>query len=98
MFYEIAKNIYYLNPRKKLRTNVIIRWNISYLMLDHVIYFKLAWKCWGRRNNTFNHFVLFEEVWKKVQSLHQFLKVFYDVANSFFTSNTPTSNVYFRGV
>ena len=33
-----------------------------------------------------------------MQSLHQFLKVFYDVTNSFSVSKTPTSNVYFRGV
>ena len=60
-FYEIAENSYHLNPSRKLRTDVTIRWNSTYLMLDHVIYFKLAWQCQGRYDNTFNHFVLSEE-------------------------------------
>ncbi|KAF7823715.1 zinc finger BED domain-containing protein RICESLEEPER 2-like [Senna tora] len=53
---------------------------------------------WGRRNVAFKNFVLSKEEWEKVQILHRFLKVFYDVTCKFSGSKYPTSNLYFRGV
>ncbi|XP_074298208.1 zinc finger BED domain-containing protein RICESLEEPER 2-like [Silene latifolia] len=43
-------------------------------------------------------FNISSEEWKKVNELHKFLKVFYNVTNSFSGSNTLIVNVYFHGV
>ncbi|KAL6559716.1 hypothetical protein OROGR_004833 [Orobanche gracilis] len=50
------------------------------------------------RDNDIKVFQLSTEEWGKVNELNKFLKVFYDVTNSFSASKTPTANVYFDGV
>ncbi|KAF7820887.1 zinc finger BED domain-containing protein RICESLEEPER 2-like [Senna tora] len=98
IFYDIAEKSYQLNKSKKLRLDVSVRWNSTFLMLDHAIYYKSVLEHWGRRDVAFKNFVLSEEEWEKVQILHRFLKVFYDVTCKFSSSKYPTSNLYFRGV
>ncbi|KAF7827091.1 zinc finger BED domain-containing protein RICESLEEPER 2-like [Senna tora] len=98
IFYDIAEKSYQLNTSKKLRLDVSVRWNLTFLMLDHAIYYKSVLEHWGRRDVAFKNFVLSEEEWEKVQILHRFLKVFYDVTCKCSGSKYPTSNLYFRGV
>ena len=97
-FYDIAVKTYHLNENKRLRIDVSVRWNSTFLMLDHAIYFKSALQYWGCRDNNYKNYVLSEDEWEKVEKLHQFLEVFYDVTCAFSGSKYPTSNVYFRGV
>ncbi|KAF7832365.1 zinc finger BED domain-containing protein DAYSLEEPER-like isoform X1 [Senna tora] len=62
---------YQLNKSKKLRLDVSVRWNSTFLMLDHAIYYKSVLEHWGRRDVAFKNFVLSEEEWEKVQILHR---------------------------
>ncbi|KAK9756261.1 hypothetical protein RND81_01G084900 [Saponaria officinalis] len=97
-FYEVAHSTYGLNTTKKLRGDTCIRWNSTYLMLDRYLYFKDVLDNFVSKDKDIKVFNLSSEEWKKVNELHKFLKVFYDVTNSFSASNTPTANVYFHGV
>ncbi|KAK9697464.1 hypothetical protein RND81_08G039400 [Saponaria officinalis] len=97
-FYEVAHSTFGLNTTKKLRGDTCIRWNSTYLMLDRYLYFRDVLDSFVSKDKDIKLFNLSSEEWNKVNELHKFLKVFYDVTNSFSASNTPTANVYFHGV
>ncbi|KAK9713643.1 hypothetical protein RND81_06G041900 [Saponaria officinalis] len=97
-FYEIAQSAYSLNVNKRLRGDTCIRWNSTYLMLDRYIYFRDVVDNIVSRDRDIKVYHLSYEEWEKVIELHEFLKVFYDVTNSFSASKTSTANIYFLGV
>ncbi|KAG4113026.1 hypothetical protein ERO13_D13G196433v2 [Gossypium hirsutum] len=97
-FYDVADKSFHLNVTKKLRQDVCVRWNSTYLMLESSLYYKDVLDYWGQRDKDYQIFALSNEEWRNVAILCKFLKVFYDVTCVFSGSNYPTANLYFRGV
>uniref|UniRef100_A0A1U8ASB8 Zinc finger BED domain-containing protein DAYSLEEPER-like n=1 Tax=Nelumbo nucifera TaxID=4432 RepID=A0A1U8ASB8_NELNU len=97
-FYDFAEKSFHLNTTRRLMLDMCVRWNSIYLMLEHAIYYKQVLQHWGQRDIFFKMFMLSEEEWGKVDKLHKFLKVFYDVICMFSTTKYHTSNNYFKGV
>ncbi|KAL1073895.1 hypothetical protein V6Z11_D11G253200 [Gossypium hirsutum] len=97
-FYDVADKSFHLNVTKKLRQDVCVRWNSTYLMLESSLYYKDVLDYWGQRDKDYQIFALSNEEWRNVVILCKFLKVFYDVTCIFSGSNYPTANLYFRGV
>ncbi|XP_074305575.1 zinc finger BED domain-containing protein RICESLEEPER 1-like [Silene latifolia] len=67
-------------------------------MLDRYLYYRDVLDNFVSKDKDIKMFNLSSAECKKVNELHKFLKVFYEVTNSFSASNTPTANVYFHGV
>ncbi|TYI60904.1 hypothetical protein E1A91_D10G136600v1 [Gossypium mustelinum] len=97
-FYDVADKSFHLNVTKKLRQDVCVRWNSTYLMLESSLYYKDVLDYWGQRDKDYQMFALSSEEWRNVAILCKILKVFYDVTCIFSGSNYPTANLYFRGV
>ncbi|TYI73207.1 hypothetical protein E1A91_D07G115200v1 [Gossypium mustelinum] len=97
-FYDVADKSFHLNVTKKLRQDVCVRWNSTYLMLESSLYYKDVLDYWGQRDKDYQMFALSNEEWSNVAILCKFLKVFYDVTCVFSGSDYPTANLYFRGV
>ncbi|KAK9742885.1 hypothetical protein RND81_03G203100 [Saponaria officinalis] len=97
-FYEVARQIYHLDAKKRLRGDCCVRWNSTYLMLDRALYFKCVIDHVIEKDHDLRQYMLNEEEWEKVSTIHGFLKRFYDITNEFSPSKTPTSNVFFKGV
>ncbi|TYJ30074.1 hypothetical protein E1A91_A06G109400v1 [Gossypium mustelinum] len=97
-FYDVADKSFHLNVTKKLRQDVCVRWNSTYLMLESSLYYKDVLDYWGQRDKDYQVFALSNEEWRNVAILCKFFKVFYDVTCVFSGSNYPTTNLYFRGV
>ncbi|TYG65856.1 hypothetical protein ES288_D06G220600v1 [Gossypium darwinii] len=43
-FYDVADKSFHLNVTKKLRQDVCVRWNSTYLMLESFLYYKDEWR------------------------------------------------------
>ncbi|TYG79882.1 hypothetical protein ES288_D02G172800v1 [Gossypium darwinii] len=97
-FYDVADKSFHLNVTKKLRQDVCVRWNSTYLMLESSLYYKDVLDYWGQRDKDYQMFALSNEEWRNVTIIYKFLKAFYDVTCVFSGSNYPTANLYFRGV
>ncbi|TYI76817.1 hypothetical protein E1A91_D06G103500v1, partial [Gossypium mustelinum] len=97
-FYDVADKSFHLNVTKKLRQDVCMRWNSTYLMLESSLYYKDVLDYWGQQDKDYQMFALSSEEWRNVAILCKFLKVFYDVTCVFSGSNYPMANLYFRGV
>ncbi|TYG60684.1 hypothetical protein ES288_D07G086600v1 [Gossypium darwinii] len=97
-FYDVADKSFHLNVTKKLRQDVCVIWNSTYLMLESSLYYKDVLDYLGQRDKDYQIFALSNEEWRNVVILCKFLKVFYDVTCIFSGSNYPTANLYFRGV
>ncbi|KAG4164011.1 hypothetical protein ERO13_D01G209133v2, partial [Gossypium hirsutum] len=78
-FYDVADKSFHLNVTKKLRQDVCVRWNSTYLMLESSLYYKDVLDYWGQRDKDYQIFALSNEEWRNVAILCKFLKVFYDV-------------------
>ncbi|KNA03227.1 hypothetical protein SOVF_211200, partial [Spinacia oleracea] len=97
-FYEIAQQTYHLNPKKRIRGDCCVRWNSTYLMLDRALCFRAAIDHVVEKDSEIKMYLLDDDEWKKVSAIHEFLKFIYDVTYEFSSSNTPTTNMYFKGV
>ncbi|KAG8480950.1 hypothetical protein CXB51_025646 [Gossypium anomalum] len=97
MLMSVVK-LFLLFLTKKLRQDVCVRWNSTYLMLESSLYYKDVLDYWGQRDKDYQMFALSNQEWRNVAILCEFLKVFYDVTCIFSGSNYPTANLYFRGV
>ncbi|KAG4196140.1 hypothetical protein ERO13_A06G150966v2, partial [Gossypium hirsutum] len=97
-FYDVADKSFHLNVTKKLRQDVCVGWNSTYLMLESSLYYKDVLDYWGQRDKDYQIFVLSNDEYRNVAILCKFLKVFYDVTCVFSGSNYPTANLYFRRV
>ncbi|XP_057522450.1 zinc finger BED domain-containing protein RICESLEEPER 1-like [Amaranthus tricolor] len=97
-FYSVAETSFGIKTKRKLRGDNNIRWNSTFLMLDRYIFFRDVIDHVVSRDKDLSVFALSKDEWDKVIELHGFLKIFYDVTNSFSASKTPTSNLYFDGV
>ncbi|XP_056694956.1 zinc finger BED domain-containing protein RICESLEEPER 2-like [Spinacia oleracea] len=97
-FYSVAETSFGIKTNKKLRGDNCIRWNSTFLMLDRFIFFRDVIDHVVSRDKDLKVFALTLEEWVRVCELHAFLKLFYDVTNTFSASKHPTSNLYFDGV
>ncbi|GAB2294642.1 hypothetical protein Dimus_038313 [Dionaea muscipula] len=97
-FYETAVKTFSLDSKKRLRNDCVVRWNSTFIMLDRALYFRHAYDNWVECDRDLRSFSISEDEWKRVSTLHGFLKAFYDITNRFSASKHPTSNIYFNGV
>ncbi|KAK9757678.1 hypothetical protein RND81_01G178700 [Saponaria officinalis] len=97
-FLDVAKTMFHLNTKKKLRGDNLIRWNSTFLMLDRFLYYKNVVDHVVGCDKDIKQFALSIEEWNRVSELHDFLKIFHDVTNTFSALKSPTSNLYFEGV
>lgn len=97
-FYSLAETMFHLNTKKRLRGDSLIRWNSTFLMLDRFFYYKDVVNHVVCRDKNIKVFALTNEEWNRVSEIHEFLKIFYDVTNTFSASKSPTSNLYFYRV
>ncbi|VFQ73593.1 unnamed protein product [Cuscuta campestris] len=87
-----------METRKKFRLDMPVRWNSTYFLLDHALYYKDVFIYLSERDSAVKSLVPSGDDWVKVAYVHKFLKVFYDVTNLFSASRHPTSNSYVHGV
>ncbi|PPS14871.1 hypothetical protein GOBAR_AA05699 [Gossypium barbadense] len=88
-FYNVTNKNFHLNVTKKLRQDVCVRWNSTYLMFESSLYYKDIIKYLHFLTRSGETLLFF---------LCKILKVFYDVTCVFSGSNYPTTNLYCRGV
>ncbi|KAK8318701.1 hypothetical protein V6Z12_A13G190700 [Gossypium hirsutum] len=60
-FYDVADKSFHLNVTKKLRQDVCVRWNSTYLMLESSLYYKDVLDYWGQRDKDYQIFALSNE-------------------------------------
>eukprot|EP00257_Ricinus_communis_P021423 XP_015580912.1 zinc finger BED domain-containing protein RICESLEEPER 2-like [Ricinus communis] len=97
-FFDVAKKSFHLNVRRRFRFDCPTRWNSTYTMLDNALYYKNVFDYFGSISHVLRSYEISEIEWKHISMIHKFLKVFYEVTIMFSAHNTPTLNLFFRGV
>lgn len=95
-FVECIKNLG-RSCSKKLRQDMPIRWNSTYLMLENAILYQEAYIQYKLIDTDFKY-GLSEEEWRRVKTIARFLKSFYDITTLFSGSQYPTANLYLPNV
>ena len=95
-FAELVKQLS-LETNKKLRQDIVTRWNSTYLMLERALLFRHAF---SRLQDVDDDYKLcpLEEEWQRVEKIAEFLRPFYDMTLLFSGSKYPTANLYFPNV
>ncbi|KAA8538150.1 hypothetical protein F0562_027758 [Nyssa sinensis] len=83
-----------LDSSKALRQDVPTRWNLTFLMLGSTLYYCRAFCHLQLSDSNFKHCPSQEE-WGKVEKIHKFLRLFYDITCLFSGMKYPTANLYF---
>uniref|UniRef100_A0A803MBB6 hAT-like transposase RNase-H fold domain-containing protein n=1 Tax=Chenopodium quinoa TaxID=63459 RepID=A0A803MBB6_CHEQI len=96
-FYDTAQKHFHLEAKRKLRMDMQVRWNSTYMMLDNVLYYKYVFIHLESLHASFKSNVPLEDEWENLSVVHKFLKLFYDVTCMFSVNRSPTSNMYFKG-
>uniref|UniRef100_A0A803MPJ3 hAT-like transposase RNase-H fold domain-containing protein n=1 Tax=Chenopodium quinoa TaxID=63459 RepID=A0A803MPJ3_CHEQI len=95
-FSNIAQKHFHLEAKRKLRMDMQVHWNSTYMMLDNVLYYKDVFIHLGSLHATFKSNVPLEDEWDKLSVVHKFSKLFYDVTCMFSANKSSTSNMYFK--
>ncbi|KAL0389072.1 UNVERIFIED_CONTAM: Zinc finger BED domain-containing protein DAYSLEEPER [Sesamum calycinum] len=74
-----------------------VKWNSTYLMLDSVVLYSLAFCQLKLVDPNYKLYPSLEE-WRRVEKIMRFLKPFHEMTELFFGHRYPTSNLYFRYV
>lgn len=82
---------------KKLCQDMTIRWNSTYLMLESAILYQQAYIQYKLIDTNFKH-GFSEEEWKRVETIAQFLKPFYNITILSSGSRYPTANLYLHNM
>ncbi|XP_027176342.1 zinc finger BED domain-containing protein RICESLEEPER 2-like [Coffea eugenioides] len=95
-FAELVKQLS-LETNKKLRQDIVTRWNSTYLMLERALLFRHAF---SRLQDVDDDYKLrpLEEEWQRVEKIAEFFRPFYDMTLLFSGSKYPTTNLYFPNV
>lgn len=86
-----------LESNKKFREDAPSKWTSTYLMLESMLQYKLAFRQLQKVDTNFNDHVT-EEEWRKTEKVCKFLKPFHDISTLFSKKEYPTSNLYFSGI
>ncbi|CAO2041571.1 unnamed protein product [Urochloa humidicola] len=98
-FYQCAKDMFHLDVNTKLRSDIVMYWDLTYKMLGCALYYKDALNHFASTDETFlAHLHLGDEEWNKVASMEKFLKVLYDITCTFLSKESKTASLYFLGV
>ncbi|MBA0610657.1 hypothetical protein Godav_011473 [Gossypium davidsonii] len=60
----MADKSFHLNVTKKLRRDVSVRWNSTYLMFESTLYYKYVLDYWGQWDKDFQILALSDEEWR----------------------------------
>uniref|UniRef100_A0A803MDX6 SRP54-type proteins GTP-binding domain-containing protein n=1 Tax=Chenopodium quinoa TaxID=63459 RepID=A0A803MDX6_CHEQI len=80
-FYDTAQKHFHLDAKRKLRMDMQVRWNSTYMMLDNVLYYKDVFIHLGSFHASFKSNVPLDDEWENLSVVHKFLKLFYDVTS-----------------
>jgi hypothetical protein len=83
-----------LDSHKRLKQDVPIRWNFTYIMLESVIYYMNVFSYLEMTDSNYEYCSTAVE-WEKVDNIHSFLACFYKATCVFFGTKFPTTNLYF---
>ncbi|XP_024978929.1 zinc finger BED domain-containing protein RICESLEEPER 2-like [Cynara cardunculus var. scolymus] len=86
-----------LQSSRGLRQDVPTQWNLTYIMLDSVLYYKKAFIHLAKTDANYLHCPTSDE-WGRIERTFKFLKVFYEVTCAFSGSKYITTNLYFANV
>ncbi|MFQ6626100.1 hypothetical protein Gotur_004936 [Gossypium turneri] len=73
IFYDMTDKSFHLNVTKKLRRDVNVRWNSTYLMFESTLYYKYVLDYWGQWDKDYQILALFDEEWRNVAILCKLL-------------------------
>ncbi|GMH31543.1 hypothetical protein Nepgr_033387 [Nepenthes gracilis] len=93
-FLELAERKFQLQARRRLYLDRPLRWNSTYKLLDHVLYYKNVFM----HLEEWDHNLLTEEEWQELSIVHKFLKMLYDVTCMILGTKFPSANLYLKGV
>ncbi|XP_057519919.1 zinc finger BED domain-containing protein RICESLEEPER 2-like isoform X1 [Amaranthus tricolor] len=96
-FFDLAERTFELQVMKRLRLDVIYRWNSTYKLIDRTLYYKSVFKLLESKQEL-NNLSLSKEEWQKLSIIHKFLRVLYDVTSSYSGSHSPTANSFLKGL
>ncbi|KAL5550725.1 hypothetical protein UlMin_000901 [Ulmus minor] len=83
--------------KKRLRQDILTRWNSTYLMLDSALLYRRAFEHLALSDSNYKSCPSAEE-WDKVEKVWRFLKVFYDATLVFSGTKYPTANLFFPSI
>ncbi|KAG8371874.1 hypothetical protein BUALT_Bualt12G0008300 [Buddleja alternifolia] len=86
-----------LKTSKKLKQDMPIRWNSTYLMLDSAILYLRAFFQLKFVDSNYKWCPSLKE-WSRVRKITKFLRPFHDMTEIFSGNQYPTANLYFRNV
>ncbi|KAJ0603044.1 putative transcription factor C2H2 family [Helianthus annuus] len=97
--YKFAECIHHLSLQcgKKVRQDIVTRWNSTYLMLDSALAYRNAYARLALVDSKYKTFPS-EQEWARVETITKFLKPFYNITTLFSGTSYPTSDLYFHNV
>ena len=95
-FVECLSQLSYLT-NKKVRQDLPMRWNSTYLMLESAISFRRAFQHLSVIDPNYKY-CLSDAEWDMAKRISKFLKPFYKITTLFSGTYYPTGNLYFHGV
>ncbi|KAJ0769889.1 putative transcription factor C2H2 family [Helianthus annuus] len=97
--YKFAECIHHLSLQcgKKVRQDIVTRWNSTYLMLDSALAYRNAYARLALVDSRYKTFPS-EQEWARVETITEFLKPFYNITTLFSGTSYPTSDLYFHNV
>ncbi|GAB4860814.1 hypothetical protein Ancab_040052 [Ancistrocladus abbreviatus] len=93
-FFDLAEKRLQLQVRHRLCLDTPLRWNTTYRLLDHVLYYKTVFI----HLKELDQDLINEEEWQKLSMVHKILKMLYDVTCMILGTKCPSANLYLKGV
>lgn len=89
-----------LKVNRRVRQDVPTRWNSTYLMLESVLAYRMAFYHLQLVDNQYSQSKCFptQAEWSRIEKITLILKPFYDITVLFSGGSYPTANLYFSNV